>query len=109
MKIYIQGFLDTEMDWKASTKFLKLFVSQFDQRVDTGQKIKNLTKGNLSLNVDLTISSILLGYGEKINYIPVGYKSVIRVKGSKEDIELLKSNLEKVSGWGQSKDDFIAI
>lgn len=116
-KLYIQGYADDssfeaakfKISKRQSKNYLGLFVSQSDFKVKVGEKIHTIKKGDILLKTDLEIKAVNFGYGEQVNYIPVGYKSLILVKGDVKDISLLKLKLEKVSGWGQSSEDFVAI
>jgi hypothetical protein len=116
-KLFIQGYGDSSVIDKAGFKidmrnqdnYATLFLGYSDYEVNVGEKIKTIYQKGKLLFVDLEIKSVYVGIGKPIEHIPLGYKSLILVKGTSKDILAVKNALYKVNGWNQSPEDYTAI
>ena len=102
-QIFIQGWGSDDVQDIAGfdecgEDFICLFVGYTEGEIKVGNTIR-------IGDVDLKVVEASLGFGENVYTVPIGYKSVLMVRGKTEDVHALKVVLEEVTKWNQSKED----
>lgn len=76
-----------------------IFCYNGDFDIPIENKIVNISRKKTSLDVDFSIKSISLGYGDTLEFIPRGCKFALILKGSSDDIDKIKSIIPETKGW----------
>lgn len=86
-----------------------IFCYNGDFDIPIENKIVNISRKKTSLDVDFSIKSISLGYGDTLEFIPRRCKFALILKGSSDDINKIKNIIPETKGWtGDLEEEIIA-